>query len=225
MFSIFLLLFACPDSRQNDADASGMPYCDETSQSIARDDASGIGIPASNLLDALPFAEDLALSWEEGVEDSLSWSFEADESSLALVLSEAVYPETNGPVPAIDVECSDYLSVAGTLSLASADGRLQEALEINLKISGGGHLSEGPLAIVSEELGIDDLEGAIEPGDYIELAEYDTVSLHLGGEIYFAEEMLEFVGQLRARGEKTDGQFAMMESFDIAYWGPASATQ
>ena len=64
MFSIFLLLFACPQSRIDDADPSGMPYCDETSQSIDRDDDSGIGIPASDLLDALPFAEELALSWE-----------------------------------------------------------------------------------------------------------------------------------------------------------------
>jgi len=225
MFSIFLLLFACPQSRIDDADPSGMPYCDETSQSIDRDDDSGIGIPASDLLDALPFAEELALSWAEGAEDSLAWSFQADESTLVLIQSQAVYPETNGPVPLIDVECSDYLSVAGTLSLASADGRLQEELEITLKISGGGMASEGPLAIVSEELEISDLQGEIDTGDYIDPSEYDTVSLRLGGEIYFGDEMLEFVGQLRGRGEKTEGQFATLESFDIASWGPASAEQ
>ena len=85
--------------------------------------------------------------------------------------------------------------------------------------------SDGPLAIVSEELEISDLQGEIDTGDYIDPSEYDTVSLHLGGEIYFGDEMLEFVGQLRGRGEKTEGQFATLESIDIAHWGPASAEQ
>ena len=80
MFVLIFSFLACSGS--NDSGTSGMPYCEETSQSIARDDDTAIGIPASDLLDALPFAEDLALSWAEGVEDSLTWSFEADESTL-----------------------------------------------------------------------------------------------------------------------------------------------
>ena len=219
MFVLIFSFLACSGS--NDSGTSGMPYCEETSQSIARDDDSAIGIPASNLLDALPFAEDLALSWAEGVEDSLTWSFEADESTLVWVQSEAVFPTTSGPVPSIDPECGDYLSISGVLSLDSGDGRLQEAVDMDLEIFGGGMTHEGPLAIVSEEMEITDLDGPIDTNDYFDPSDYDAVSLYLAGEIYFSEDMSTFVGRLQGRGETTDGQFAMLESIDIASWGPA----
>ena len=225
MLSFLLFTLACSDPNNNDADASGMPYCDETSQSIARDDDSGIGIPASDFLDALPFAEDLSLKWAEELDDSLTWSFAADESTLALVETEAVYPETDGATPAIAVDCHDYISIGGTLSLASGDGRLEEELEITIQLFGGSSGGEGPLAIVSEVLDVGDLQGALDVSDYLDPSEYDSMDLRLGGEIYFGEEMLEFVGQLRVRGEVTNGDLALLESADIATWGPALSEQ
>jgi hypothetical protein len=221
MFIFLLLAIACSGLGQGDSDVSGMPYCDETSQSIERDDDAGIGIPASDLLDALPYAEDLALTWGDEAEDSLTWSFEADESTLALVLSEAVYPEASGPVPAIAVECHDYLSVAGVLTLYSSDGRLDEARDVTLEVYGGGSVSEGPLAVVSEIMEVTDLQGPLEVEDYLEPSDYDALSLILAGEIYFAEEMLSFSGRLQGRAETTNGDFAMMELIDIASWTAA----
>lgn len=220
MFSFFFLALACSEPGHDETDPGAMPYCDEISQSVARDDDTGIGIPASDLLDALPFAEDLSLTWAEDVDDSLSWSFAADESTLALVESEAVYPESDGLVVDIGVVCSDYISVAGTLSLASGDGRLQEDLEVTLQLYSGGMVSEGPLAVVSKPLETTDLQGALDTVDYIDPGQYDSVSLYLSGEIYFGEELLDFVGQLQGRGESTDGDMAILESVDIATWGP-----
>ena len=179
------------------------------------------------MLDALPYAEDLSLAWADGVEDSLTWSFEADESTLALVQTEAVYPDTNGPVPAIDVECYDYLSVAGVLSLSSDDGRLEEELDITVAMygGGGGGGSEGPLAIVSETMEVTDLQGPLDVGDFLDPSDYDELSLYLAGEIYFGEEESSFSGRLQGRAETTTGDFAMMELIDIASWSAAESQE
>jgi len=42
----------------------------------------------------------------------------------------------------------------------------------------------------------------------------------LGGELYLAADMAAFVGSLRARGERADGDVVTLESVDIAEWGP-----
>lgn len=225
MTSLFLFALGCADPSSSTPETGAIPYCEEVSQSVSRDDAAGIGIPASDFLDAMPLAEDLVLSWADGTTDTLSWSFSPDEGSLALITSEVVTPETDGPVATIAVECFDYISVAGTLSLESADGRLQESLDVAVQLYGSDATSEGPLAVLSEYLDIFDLEGSLSIDEYVDSSASSSVDLYLSGELYFADDMAAFVGSLRARSEQTDGSTVTLESFDIAQWGPAASAE
>ena len=229
MLTLLTLLFACGDAQTDDtgepnADSvQSSPHCDETSSAIDRDDDSAIGIPASNLLDALPYAVPEPLSWADGASDALTWQFEADESTLRFVESEAVYPDTNGPQPAIEVLCYDYIAIDGVLSVSTDDGRLAESEQIILALYGGGNeASEGPLAIVSHDLDHTALTGTLDLGDFDDTDGYDSLTLSIGGEIYFATEEVTFVGQLRALGESSDGNTAMAYNIDIAEWSPSA---
>jgi hypothetical protein len=225
MTSLFLFALGCADPSSSTPETGAIPYCEEVSQSVSRDDATGIGIPASDFLDAMPLAEDLVLSWAEGTTDTLSWSFSPDETTLALITSEVVTPETDGPVATIAVECFDYISVAGTLNLESADGRLQESLDVTVQLYGSDATSEGPLAVLSTTIAVTDLDGTLALEDYVDPAVTDSVDLSLGGELYFGSDMADFVGSLRARSEQTDGSTVTLESFDIAQWGPAASEE
>ena len=87
----------------------------------------------------------------------------------------------------------------------------------------GGHegASEGPLAIVAQEIDTNTLGGSLDLSDFADLESFDTVTLSVGGEIYFSPELTAFVGQLKALGESTDGETATVDNVDIASWGPS----
>ena len=228
MSVLMLMLFACQDANDLGAseepppqdDASGMPYCEETVSPVSREDASLIGVAPSELLDALALAAPVTLLWEDGVADELGWSLVADETTLSFVESVAVYPDSGGPSPAIDVECSNYVSVDAVFSYRSGDGRLDETQSLTVAIYGpDSEYYQENLAVFGADLDLNGLGGTLEIENFVDLAAWDAVSVSVVGELSFGGGEVALEGALSAMGETTSGSLATAQRIDIALWG------
>ena len=82
-------------------------------------------------------------------------------------------------------------------------------------------MHEGPLASVQISPEVNELVGDLDLSDFFDAEDYDAVSLSISGEIYFADQYVDFVGQMAATGESTNGEVATADRIDIAVWGPS----
>ena len=75
--------------------------------------------------------------------DCLHYSLQLDLDSGRDVESTYVPASGNGPVPAIDLECNDYVTLDGTLSVSTSDGEISEEIAItmtyNIDVESGSH--------------------------------------------------------------------------------------
>ena len=140
-----------------------------------------------------------------------------DADSLCFVESTEVYPETDGPVPAIAVMCADRIEVNARMALVTADGQLAETIDLVLSLQDLAQAMNVSGAVeFRTELDPDSIDGALDIGDFVNLNDYDTVSLYLDGGI--VDGVLE--GNLEAMGEVVTGDgedgVAMAALFPVA---------
>lgn len=209
------------DDKDGDLDDTGAqsldeggPYCEETATPLAAGEAGPTGVSADELLAAVPahfegelrFADDSVVS---GVLD-----ITVDPESVQHIASEAVYPEEGGAD--IGVICDDRVSVDAVVSLASADGRLMESLEMVLSTQA---YEEGDAPGTAElliqgwaRLDPEALGGSLDLSALHDLSRYDEVEMGASLELVGGEAF----GELSLQGEGTDGDVAFAENLPVA---------
>jgi len=220
-----LALGACDeadDGRDEDTDETdsygAMPYCDEVVTALAPADPA-LGTTGEGFLDAIPADGATAVSWSDGAAGTLAFTITVAPESLRLVVAEAVYPETDGPSPAIAVECPDYIAIDATVLLETDDGRLAERLDAVLVLD--EHESPDGTIAFSASLDPDDLVGTLDVSSFLPRDDYDAVSLSLWAGL----QGDALTGTLSAQGEGTDGDIAWAENIELAVIGGLSEAE
>jgi hypothetical protein len=200
------------DTSANDEDC--WPYCDEISSSIAPTDDTALGVAGSAVTDPLPSSAESDIIWATDAEGALTWGVTVGTETLRYVEAEAVYPTCEGDVPAIGVDCPDYIAVEGSLSLVSSDGMLDASLPLTFSLDeyavGEGAVSFS--AAVEEA----DLGSGFSLADHVDIGAYDEVSMRLSGSISASGELN---ATLSAQGTADDGNVAWADLIDVAVMG------
>ncbi len=210
------LAVACgkDDGEDNtDENVDGMPYCEDVASEMAPEDVSAFGLSGQAFLDSIPVEMVGAVDFADVGAVGLSVEFIVDASSLRSIASEAVYPETDGPVPDIAVICPARVEADAQIRVFSEDGRLAEQLEVVLSSSDPAELGgpEGEV-VFFVDLDQDALEGSLDLADFADVGSYDEVSLSLSGSLLDHELM----GELAAMGERVDGNAASATVIPVA---------
>lgn len=223
LFSIALLPFAiaCDDEPSEEGEgpipSSPMPYCEDVETAMSADDVGSFGVSGANFLAQIP-ANAIGEAAFEGADASdLEVEITVDADSLRFVESTRVSPETDGPVPSIAVMCADRIEVNARMALVTVDGQLAETIDLVLSLQDPAQAMNVPGAVeFRTELDPDGIDGALDIGDFVNLDDYDTVSLYLNGGI--VDGVLE--GDLEAMGEVVTGDgddgVAMAALFPVA---------
>lgn len=220
-----LALVACLDTKDEDDDGDTgakedtvdedcYPYCDETETSIATTDDTALGVTGAAVVDPLPAEAESDIVWSDSGADSLSWGAVAATETLAFVERTEVYPECEGDVPSIGVECPDLLRVSGSLTLVSSDGRLDAALAVTFEMDeysvSDGHIS------FSSDIDASDLGSSFDVEDFVDMSQHDEVSMSVYGYIDSDGDLHATLG---ATATGDDGNVAWAEFVDIAAMG------
>ncbi|MCB9779830.1 MAG: hypothetical protein H6742_14790 [Alphaproteobacteria bacterium] len=167
-------------------DVAEGPHCEETRTGLAMDEASALGFSGADLAAAI--GEDLSatLAWQkDGSETPMLVEVHVD--SVAFVDQEVVMPDS-GDVPDIYLECPDYLALAASLQLETADGLLGDSFIVELRAQ------DATAADFSLQLEFDDFDHP-EIFAHVDTTDADVVEVSLNG-------------VLRAGG-KTSGELAV----------------
>ena len=145
LFTIALLPFAiaCDDEPSEEGEdpipSSSMPYCEDVETAMSADDVGSFGVSGADFLAQIP-ANAIGEAAFEGADASdLEVEITVDADSLRFVESTEVYPETDGPVPAIAVMCADRIEVNAQMALVTADGQLAETIDLVAVLVRDGH--------------------------------------------------------------------------------------
>ncbi|MEL6343018.1 MAG: hypothetical protein AAFV53_07775, partial [Myxococcota bacterium] len=212
--SLISLLVGCDELWGDDIGYS--PYCQDTETLIEDADAvTAIGVSGADLLSMLQESAEGVVRWEEGgdrgVAGTLDWGINPDNATLRFVDSEAVYPEPEPgqAIPAIDVECPDYIAVNGEMFLETEDGILDERLALTFT------LNEYDTTWVNFSLALDPagFSGSFDLEDYVDVEKYDEVSLSLNG----MANASGLDARLEAQGTADDGEIAYAELLPVAH--------
>ena len=204
LFALTLIPFAiaCGDESSEEEEAplpsSSGPYCEDTASPMAADDESSFGVTGGEFLAALP-SDFIGVASFEGMGDSnLELRITVDEDSLRFVESVAVYPETDGPVPAIDVMCGDRIEIDVRMELHTEDGQLAETIDTTMSMVDHEVMMTEPGAISAWiELEADAINGSLDMGDYLNPDEFDSATFYVDAMIVDSE----LVGNISALGE------------------------
>jgi|GEM_PF-6186293 len=214
LFALALLPFAIAcDKDPEDPSDNNMPHCEDVASPLAPEEDGGFGMSGQDLLDAIPAQLDGASLFADDSESNLQVLISVDAESLRAVASEAVYPDTDGPVPDIAVICPSRVEVDAQIQLLTEDGRLAETLEVVLASDDPAEMGS-PAGEVhfSAELDHENLEGSLDLADFADLSAYDSVSMSVFGAIL--DGALE--GELSGQGEAVQGNTAMAEMIPVA---------
>jgi hypothetical protein len=201
--TLLLVLLGCTSDETNGGNA--MPYCEEVEMSLEAAEESPLGISPADLIELLENDYTQAVTWEDGTTACLEATLDIDESSVRFVESSEVYPvpENGGPVPAIAVDCPDFLAVDAVVSLTSSDGKLAETLETVLVLDE-----------YSEDLGIrfyndiEEIEGSLDIS-----SEDEIFGIGISGLITES-----FSGELSMQTTKAMGEMVLAENHVLASW-------
>lgn len=210
------LAIACDKDGEDNTDDtvdSAMPYCEDTASPMAPDDMSSFGLSGQQLLDSIPAQLVGASAFADGAEAGLTVRIVVDAASMRSVASEAVYPETGGPVPDIAVICPARMELDAQVELITEDGRLAETIEAVLSTDDpaemGGVLGE---VYFFADLDHEALSGTLDMADFADLDAYDKVSLSLSASILDHS----LLGELGATGSRVDGNTASATFLPVA---------
>ena len=211
----FFSLAACfgddPDGGDTGAPepAGGMPYCEETASVAISGDDDALGRTADAFVAALPAEAAASAEWADGSLSGLTLSVVVDEESLRLVSQEVVYPDTDGPVPSIAVDCPTYVAVDASVVISTEDGRLSEALPVSFQRE--EYMDSEAVALARFALDPDGLSGSLDLADFADTAAYDETSLDM--DIIVQEAAV--AGTLSGIGTAEDGDVAFAEFIEV----------
>ncbi len=192
-----------------------MPYCEETGSVALAGDDDALGLSADAFLAALPAEVTASADWADGSASSLVLSLAVDADSLRLVSQEVVYPDTDGPVPEIAVECPDFVAVDVSVLVSSDEGRLAEAVSGSFERD--GFFDAEAVSRAQIALDPDGLAGSLDLSDFAATSLYDETGLDL--EIAVEEDVVS--GALSGFGSGEDGEVAFAERFEVmTFSGP-----
>jgi len=207
-----LALLACDKEQEGeDRPADGMPYCEDTVSFLDPADAP-FGLTGEDFLAAVPAELDGGADFEGMDSSALAIDIDIDAASLRFVESQAVYPQTSGPVPDIAVICPDRMEVDATMALSTADGQLAETLDLVLVVSHEEGVEPEMRIDVSTELDLDALEGSFDIASYTDPDRFDTISMSLFASIYEGQ----LSGEINATGSAVNGSTASAERIFVA---------
>jgi len=217
IFSLFLSLLACDKSQSNNTDEneSYMPYCAETETALERDEMSPIGVSMDMVLDQLAMNYSKNLVWADGEESCLSGAVSPDESTIRFVESTEVYPEAppDAMVPAIAVDCPDYIAMDGLVSIMTHDGLLDEELQVTFTVSEEDVLDTADMVNAKYSIDIDAFNGTYAPSADDEISSI-TISGEVGGVFSGSISMVTT--------NESDSGIVMANIVDIASWSEAA---
>lgn len=210
------LLVGCTKDGETDSggwDADNMPYCEDTASAMAPEDESAFGLSGQAFLDHIPAQLDGTAVFSDSQEADLAVQVTVDAASLRTVDSVAVYPETDGPSPAIAVICPARVEVDAVVSVQTADGRLAEVQEVVLSAVDPAE-SGIPAEQVAFSVALDPdaLGGSLSMGDFTDPAAWDAITMSMWGT--FQDGALS--GEVSAMGEVVQGSMATASVIPIA---------
>lgn len=197
-----LVLAGCPSG-----DPAEGPYCEDTRTALGADEVSALGFSPADVLADVPESENVGLVYADNSLSQLAVAFAADAAGAWFVDSEAVYPDTGGPQPAIAVICEDRVEIEGTLSFVSEDGAFAESLDAVLSATAES-------TSLHQELDLDALVGTFDIVPFIQAEDYTDVSAWI--DITFADGVSVGVVAGQVSGEE-----ACEDSADCAAWAEA----
>ena len=201
-------LMACNNTdKDNDDYPSQMPSCDEVETPVGATEETAMGFTPQDAADDMPISHTVGIEWEDGSLDCLHYSLQLDPASARNVASTPAPIEGNGPVPAIDVECNDYVAIDGSLSMSTPAGEIDEEIAFTLiyvQDSISGEISSGFSVYPSS------LNGSYAPSNADSSSEYQfDVNVENG----------IISGELSMMNTSVDGDIALAEKFILAEWG------
>lgn len=132
MLSLLPLFLACGE-KDDDTGDYWMPYCEETRTALGFDEASPLGFSAAEAAVALGSLHSEDFVWNGGPSTTVDIELALTSSVFFVDLEEATPPD-DATVPSIAVICDDYVAVAITLGLKTADGLLDEDFALTMSL-------------------------------------------------------------------------------------------
>ena len=216
--SLPLTLLACDleaDDSSDDTEPSdtvNMPHCDEVSTAMDPSEVR-FGVLGADFAFSAPLRLDGVADFEGMDSSSISVDFIVDESSLRFIESTEAPMDGDGPVAEIAVNCFDRMEVEAELSLMSADGQLDERIDVVMSIEDDGMGGDPmPVRRLNAELDPELLQGSLNMADYTDPGSFDTIDMFLSGSL--SEDGLE--AELSAMGEEANGQTVTVMNIPIA---------
>lgn len=205
-----LLLTGCPNSTLDEG-----PHCEETSTAIGLTDATALGFTAEEVLASIPATQASELEYADGTTTPLALSFAA-AADARFVDSEAVYPEGDGMMPAIDVMCEDYIAIDVTFGFATEDGAFAESFDSTIAAFADS-------TSLNQELDLAALAGTFDLVPFVTAEDYDALKAWIS--VSFAEGVStgEVVGQASGEDEceDTSNCTAWAEMVPVGVWPTA----
>ena len=206
---IVSLLMACG----NDMGYVQGHSCDEEETAVAANEETLLGFTPQDAADQMPLSNTVGLVWEEGAIDCLHYSLQLDPDSARNVDSIYVDPQGLGAVPAIDIQCNDFVAIDGTLSMGTPNGEINEEIPITMVYQMDEESGETNGNFYEE---VTTLSGSFQPSDADSSSRYfisgSIVNGHLNGSL-----------TMQTYGE--DAEMAWAENSFLADWGHVDAPQ
>ena len=219
-FALFVTLFACSNTedQNDDLDNTGyMPYCEEVESPLELEEESPLGISGQDFMNSLALNYTTEVEFTAGSQSCLSGSLSPDTSTFRYVESTPVYPEApeGEAVPAIAVDCPNYIAFEGTYTIVSEGGELDEELLTTFTISEYDLVStEEPLSakFFAE---VESFNGSIEA-----VSEDEINKLIIQGEVGAT-----FSGQVIMQTTSSDGDIVLAYNETLAEWTYGEITE
>ena len=213
-FALFAAIIGCSDSEEkiDDSQDTGnyMPYCSDVETPLALDEVSQLGISGEDFMNNLATNYTTTVRFSDDTETCLSGSVSPDTATFRFVESTAVYPEAppGTAVPAIAVECSNYIAVDGYYSLLSEDGVLDEEVWVTFTISEESLLDSTESINAEFTVEVETFSGSIEV-----TSEEEISSLNIQGKVGS-----DFSGSVTMLTTGGDGDIAWASIETLAEW-------
>ncbi len=210
-------LVACTGGGDDPTDPSGKddtglsegPHCEATTTELTLDEVSSLGFGAQALVDLASGTHTSTMTWVDATTTDVTVVATLD-GTARFVDEEPVYP-TTGTWSDIGVICEDHVEVDGTLHVTTADGLLDETVQLSFR-SGDGLLVEA-----RSELDPDALTGTLVFDDFHSETDYDERSMWLSANFDADGTRGEVVGQISGTGDCDPGETCTAWAGEVAF--------
>ena len=189
------------------------PSCDEEETSVAANEETLLGFTPQEAADQMPLSNTVGLEWEDGTIDCLHYSLQLDPDSGRNVDSIYVEPQGLGAVPAIDIQCTDYVAIDGTLSIGTPNGEINEEITITMVYQMDEESGEANGGFDEE---VAALSGSFQPSDADSSSRYFIRGSIVHGQLN---------GSLTMQTTGENGEMAWAENSFLADWGHVDVPQ